>query len=135
MPDPVFLHGLVRKEARCLLQYVSESSPWSANATKLRGILVMAHREGDLLANLIRYCVKKKLGNPGLGAYPHSFMGINFASLDYLLPMLIDDEKTRIADWEWAKLSLPADAVATVEALIHAKKSHLGHLQEMLVGG
>src|SRR5437870_1176656 len=103
-PRLQFVHALIRKEARSLLQYIGESYPWAAadRQDALRTILEMAKHEARQIEQLIRMCIKVKLGNPSLGAYPQSFMGINFMALDFLLPLLIDDHRKHIADLEWS---------------------------------
>jgi hypothetical protein len=134
-PSPEFMHGLVRKEARSLLQYIGESFPWAApdRQKALHTVLELAKHEANQVERLIRWCNKSKLGNPALGAYPQSFMGINFASLEFLLPLLVEDQKRRIADLEWALLSVPTGAEGMVRDLIVTKKKHLEKMESLAV--
>ena len=124
------LHTLIRKEARSLLQYIAESFPWATAARQpaLHAILEIAKHESHQVDQLIRHSIKTKLGVPSLGAYPQSFLGINFASLEYLLPLLVDDHKKRIADLEWSLLSAPAESQGLIRDLISAKKKHLDQM-------
>lgn len=133
-PRPEFMHALVRKEARCLLQYVGESFPWAGHDRQkaLHSILEIAKHEAHQIERIIRWCLKAKFGNPPLGPYPQSFMGINFASLEFLLPLLVEDQKRRIADLEWSFLSVPAGAEGYLRDLIGAKKKHLEKMQGLL---
>lgn len=130
---PEFMHMLVRKEARSLLQHVGESFPWVGHERReaLENVLRMAKHERHQIENLIRWCIKAKLGNPPLGPYPQSFMGINFASFEFLLPLLVDDQKKRIADLEWSYISAPEAAHGLIRDLISAKKKHLDKMQAM----
>lgn len=130
-----FMHALIRKEARSLLQYIGESYPWASHERMdaLESLLHIAKHEAHQIDRLARWCIKNKLGNPPLGAYPQSFMGINFSSLEFLLPLLINDHKKRIADLEWSLLSAPADAHGLIKDLVGAKKKHLEKLQSFLV--
>ena len=134
-PRQPFVHGLIRKEARSLLQHVGESFPWVAydRQDALQTILHMAKHEAHQIEQLIRMAIKTKLGNPALGAYPQSFMGINFMSLDFLLPLLEGDHKKRIADLEWSLLSAPAEFQGLIRDLISAKTKHLEKIKTLVV--
>ena len=131
--SPTFLHGLIRKEARCLLQYLADATPWTASAQrgKLADLLGMAHRERELIDALIRHCLKSKLGSPVLGPYPHSFMDINFVALDFLLPLLRAEQKKRIGELEWSLLTTPESARDLVRKLIQLKRDDLTLLDAM----
>ena len=61
-----FLHALIRKEARSLLQYIAESFPWATAARQpaLHAILEIAKHESHQVDQLIRHSIKTKLGVP-----------------------------------------------------------------------
>jgi len=132
---PEFLHALIRRESRSLMQYIGESYPWAGHDRQaaLQTVLDVAKHEQHQIDRLIRWCIKAKLGNPALGAYPQSFLGINFSSIEYLLPLLIDDQKKRIADLEWSYISAPADSHGLIRDLLLAKKKHLEKLQGLAI--
>src|SRR5437588_3885407 len=96
------LQELVRKEGRSLLQYVSESFPWTThqNAHALAILLDMAQEEQRGAGAIVKLLLKNRVRPPYLGAYPMSFTTINYMSLDFLVPYLIDFEKRRIAELE-----------------------------------
>src|SRR5262249_7654918 len=121
----------------CLLQYIGESYPWAAHDREeaLKSVLRMAKHEAHQLEQIVRHCIKTKFGNPALGAYPQSFMGINFQSIEFLLPLLVDDQKRRIADLEWSLLSAPEDFQGLLRDLIAGKKKHLEKMQQLLAPG
>lgn len=122
------LRSLVRKEGRSLLQYVAESFPWTKPEDQglVRRVLALAHVEGALLARLIRLLLKLRIGAPPLGAYPQSFTTINFMSLDFLLPLLREDQKARIADIEMLMTQFPEGEVRSLLLeLAHEKRKHL----------
>ncbi|MBX9680216.1 MAG: hypothetical protein K2X38_15760 [Gemmataceae bacterium] len=122
------LRSLVRKEGRSLLQYVAESFPWTKPEDQglVRRVLALAHVEGALLARLIRLLLKLRIGAPPLGAYPQSFTTINFMALDFLLPLLREDQKTRIADIEMLITQFPeGDVRSLLLELSHEKRKHL----------
>jgi len=110
------LRSLVRKEGRSLLQYVAESFPWTKPEDHglVRRVLALAHTEGELLSRLIRLLLKLRIGSPPLGAYPQSFTTINFMSLDYLLPLLREDQRARIADIEMLITQFPDGDIRTL---------------------
>ena len=93
------LQNMVRKEGRSLLQYVSESVPWTTpkNHYALPVLLGMVKEEQEGTAAVVKLLLKNRVRPPYLGAYPMSFTTINYMSLDFLLPYLIDFEK-RIAE-------------------------------------
>ena len=126
-----FLHGLIRKEARCLLQYVREAVPWvsAPERPKLETMLALARREQETLDQLIRHSIKAKLGNPALGAYPEQFMEINFCSLAFLVPRLVADQKKRLAELEWSVLTAPEDVRPLIRELIRVKQENLRILE------
>ena len=134
-PRLQFVHTLIRKEARGLLQYIGESYPWAAADRKeaLQTLLQIAKHEARQIEQLIRMCIKAKLGNPALGAYPQSFMCINFMDLDFLLPLLVEDQKKRIADLEWSLLSAPTEFQGLIRDLISAKTKHLDKMRSLIV--
>src|SRR5205807_2321530 len=94
------LQDMVRKEGRSLLQYVSESFPWTThkNHQALPVLFEMAKEEEQGAAAIVRLLVANRVRPPYLGAYPMSYTTINYMSLDFLLPHLIDFENRRIAE-------------------------------------
>jgi hypothetical protein len=125
------LHGLIRKEAHSLLQYLSDAYPWTpANDVARRdAILACARREQEGIGALVRYCVRHQLGYPSFGAYPEHFMDLNFVSLDSLMPTLLAQQKKRIAELEWSLLTVPVGAGELVRGLIEAKRQTLAVLE------
>jgi hypothetical protein len=122
------LQELVRKEGRSLLQYVTESFPWTTRKTRhiLPVLVEMAKEEQDGAAALVRLLLKNRLRPPYLGAYPMSFTTINYMSLEFLLPYLIDFETRRIAELE-KDLAAPFDDETRqlLQSLLEMKRRHL----------
>ena len=86
-------------------------------------------RERDAIGNLVRYSVRHGLGYPAIGAYPERFMDLNFVSLDSLMPMLLAEQKKRIADLEWSLLTIPEPARDLVRGLLDVKRQTLAELE------
>jgi hypothetical protein len=128
------IHRLIAMGSSSLLQYVSESFPWSADPAHaaLARVLTIAHSEHDAVTRLTRLLQKKYLPVPALGSYPSHFTTMNFVSLEYLLPKLIAEHAKETAEIE-AKLQLTDDE--EIRKLAHAyldmKRGHLQTLKEL----
>jgi hypothetical protein len=129
----MLLHGLIRKESTSLLQYLSDAYPWAAakDKGKLREVLALSRRERSAIGDLVRYCVRNRLGAPETRSYPERFMDLNFVSLDSLQPMLLDEQKKRVAELEWSILTMPDSARDLVKALLDVKRKTLAELQRL----
>jgi hypothetical protein len=124
------LQDLVRREGRSLLQYVSESFPWTTykNHHALPVILDMAKEERESAAAIASFLVKNRQQLPYLGAYPMSYTTINYMSLDFLIPYLIDFEKRRIVELEKDLAMETDEAKHLVQSLLAMKQRHLAAL-------
>jgi hypothetical protein len=125
------LQDLVKSEGRSLLQYVSESFPWTAahDEQARTAVLGFARAEAEALARLVRHLQKIHVGVPHLGPYPMSFTTVNFVSLGYLLPRLAQEQKTHIAQVERLCNALPdGETKNLVGELLILKKQHLSQL-------
>lgn len=125
------LGDLVRKEGRSLLQYVSESYPWTTAKTDwaLPVLLAMAKEEQDGTAGIVRLLLKERLRPPYLGAYPMSFTTINYMSLDFLIPYLVEFQKRRCAELQSDLATLAeGEARELVKGLLEMKERHLAAL-------
>ncbi len=125
------LSDLVRKEGRSLLQYVSESYPWTTakNNQALPVLFGMVEEEQRGTAAIVGLLLKNRLRPPYLGAYPMSFTTINYMSLDFLVPYLVDFERRRCAELG-KDLAVITDEEARelVKSLLAMKERHLAAL-------
>jgi rubrerythrin len=136
--DPRFtthlLQDIVRRESRSLLQYVSDSFPWTTleerQPLETLQALVAEEREGT--AALARYLARKRLATPYLGSYPMAFTSINFISFEHLLPMLADDTRKSLERLEkdLGKITDP-EARCLVQNVVAMKKRHLQALEAL----
>jgi hypothetical protein len=129
------LQEQVRKEGRSLLQYVSESFPWTThkNHQVLPVLFDMAKEEQQSTAALVQLLLKHRARPPYLGAYPMSFTTINYMSLDFLLPYLIDFEKRRGTELERDLASISdEEANHLLQSLLEMKRRHLATLTGLL---
>src|SRR5207248_5374059 len=125
------LQNLLKKEGRSLLQYVSESYPWTPRNAHdgVSAIIAMAKEEQESAAALVRYLTSNRAQPPYLGAYPMNFTTINYMSLDFLVPHLIAFEKRRIAELETDVLIVSdEEAKHLLQDLLHMKRRHVATL-------
>ena len=129
------LQDLVRREGRSLLQYVSESFPWTTakNQHVLPVLQNLAKEEQEGTAAIVQYLLKNRRRPPYLGAYPMSFTTINYMSLDFLIPYLIEFEKRRIAELEKDSGLVSEDEVKKLlKSLLEMKQNHLAVLSSLI---
>ena len=127
------LQGIVRRESRSLLQYVHESFPWitAGETDALARMRALAEEEQVAAVELAATLAKRHQRLPPyLGPYPMSFTSVNFVTLDYLVPLLIDYQKQGIADLERDLNRLSDEELAArVQKILDMKKRHLETLQ------
>ncbi len=128
------LQNLIRRESRSLLQYVHESYPWTTLAAQsvLTQVEQMVAEKRHALAALARLLTKRHVPPPFLGPYPMDFTNVNFVSLSYLLPLLVEQEQGNLAALE-KDLSHVGDAEihAQVQSMLDMNRRHLEKLTEM----
>jgi hypothetical protein len=128
------LQDIVGRESRSVLMYVGDAFPWTTAGGEqtLQTLRRLIAEEGRAIAALGRYLVRRHLPPPHPGNYPSSFTTINFLSLDYLLPRLVEHERRSLAELE---RDLPrvtdAEARAEVEKLAAVKGLHLRELEQL----
>jgi hypothetical protein len=91
---------LIAMGSGSLLQYVSQSFPWSADPAHaaMKSVRDIAQEEHDEVRRFMRMLQKKHLRLPPMGSYPSHFTTINFCSLDFLLPKLIAEHQKEVAE-------------------------------------
>lgn len=130
--DPVC--RLVTLGSSSLLQYVSESFPWSARnaASAIDAVVALAHEEGDAVAKLSRWLQKQHVRQPAHGAYPSHFTTMNFVAIDYLLPRLIAENERELAEVERiASRAEDDEDHQVVQGFLEMKRRHLQTLKDL----
>ena len=128
------LDEVVRRESRSLLQYLTDSYPWTrAGADEALGkVRELAHVERDAVGGLRRFLTRRQHVVPVMGSYPASFTTMNFVSLDYLAPRLIEDQRRLLAALERDRAALAdAEARAELDRLLDVKRHHLHALEAL----
>jgi hypothetical protein len=129
------LQDIVRRTGRSMLQYVGEAYPWASEEerpllAKLREIVEDEERTTEDLARFLR---RRRVALPYLGAYPEAFSTINYVSLDYLLPRLLDYQRKAIAALERDLAQVhDTDIKSEVENLLGVNRRHLEALEQLI---
>jgi hypothetical protein len=126
------LQDLVRRATRSMLQYVGEAYPWAPDTeadllTKVQAVISEEERAVEGLAAFLR---KKRIGIGYLGSYPQKFTNLNFVSLDYLMPRLLDWQRNWVGvlEKDAAQIGEP-EASAEVAKLVTVARRHLNELE------
>lgn len=125
---------LISMGSSSLLQYVSESFPWTADPghAALNAMLSVAQEERDEVTRFTRILQKKRLRQPPMGAYPSHFTTINFCSLDYILPKLVAEHEKEIAEIESTLHLVEDEEVGKLAAgYLDMKRRHLQTLKDL----
>jgi hypothetical protein len=131
------LQDLVRREGRSLLQYVSESFPWITPEEQqaLATLKAMVREEQEGVAAIARFLYGNRVSPAPLGPFPMNFTNINYISLDHLVPLLIENQRRRIAEMEAAVHGISdAEGRRQAGAFLAVKRQHLQKLEELLKG-
>jgi hypothetical protein len=128
------LHELIAMGSTSLLQYVSESSPFSGDAAHVDvdRVKAAAREERDEVVRLTRLLQKRHERLAKTGSYPSHFTTMNFVTLDYLRPKLIAETEREIASIA-GKLDSAGDEEIRqlAENYLAMKRRHLEMLQTM----
>lgn len=129
------LQDVIRRESRSLLQYVREAFPWASPAeqsalAQLEGMIEEERQGAAALGKLLQ---RRRLPPPYLGAYPMDFPNINYVSLDFLVPLLLQHQRRAIGDLERDLTCLhDSEAREQVQKILDIKRRHLERLEKLL---
>jgi hypothetical protein len=132
--DAAVLEGIIRREGRSLLQYVSEAFPWVSAGTDgaLTELRRLTAEERDAVGALTRFLARRRHTVPYLGAYPMAFTTMNYVSLGHLLPRLLEHQRRALAALEADRQALTdAEARAEVDKVLEMKRKHLQTLEAL----
>jgi len=129
------LQQILRRESRSLLQYVSDSFPWTNSDGKdaLGQLQTLIEEERSANAAFAKFLIRHRIPVPHLGPYPVAFTTLNFISLDHLLPLLVEAERRGIADLEKDFLGLTdSECRLEIEKFLEMKRQHLKALEALV---
>lgn len=128
------LFDVVRHCGRSMLQYVSESVPWTTGDSEAtwERVLQLVQEEREISEKATRMLRNRRITPPYLGAFPMQFMTINYMSVAHLLRLLAEAQKKWIAELEprIAEVS-DADAKGLAKEALATAKSHLQAIEEL----
>jgi hypothetical protein len=130
----VLLQDLVRRASRSMLQYVGEAYPWTADteADLLANVHNVIAEEEQAVEGLAAFLRKKRVSIGYLGSYPQNFTNLNFVSLDYLMPRLLDWQRKWVGVLEKDAAQIgETEASAEVAILVAIARRHLGELEKL----
>ena len=133
--EQALLQEIFRRHSRSLLQYVHESYPWTnpERQALLDQLLGLIEEERQGTAALAQFLTRNHLSRPFPGPYPMDFTNVNYVALDYLLPLLRQEQQRAIA-WlqeQMVHLKHP-EARALVQENLRTKERHLKILEGIL---
>ncbi len=138
MSDPRFqtqlLHDIVRRESRSLLQYLSESFPWTTpeELEALAQFQKLAVEEREGAAALARFLTSRRQSVPYLGSFPMEFTSINYISLEHLFPLVADHTRKSMDHLEKDLNDIQdSEPRALVQNIVDMKRRHLQTLKEL----
>lgn len=120
----------IRRETRSLLQYLEDAFPYTA--PEEQGVWNQLHRlvaeQRDAIMALIQLLARHHVAPPYVGSFPEPFTALNFVSLDFLLPRLVEDTEKSLAvlTADLGRLTAPPPAL---ENLLALKRRHLDALK------
>ena len=129
------LNDLLIAVARCLLQYVGESWPWTSDeeAAERAAVERMVTEQRETVLHMAAL-LDDRAHRITYGQYPSEYTSLHYVALDYLLDQLVDDQQ-RLAD-ELASAALDAGGDAEAQRVISAAADQAaGHqraLQEQI---
>ena len=128
------LRRLIAMAGRSLLQYVSESSPWTTPASQeaFTQIIALAQEERDAVSKWMRYMQKHHQPRVVLGSYPVYFTTMNYITVDHLLPLLIAENTHNLSELDRILVQESDEEVRTmIQAYREMKQRHLQTLKAL----
>jgi hypothetical protein len=132
--DEARVQEVFRRESRSLLQYARDAALYAAGADrKLRDdVIRVAGEEAAAIRGFGEFLAANRVVLPYLGSYPVVFTDLNFVSVRFMLPKLVEEQKRDLAALEAdaATLTDPA-AQSTVLHLAELHRRHLAELESL----
>jgi hypothetical protein len=132
----VLLQQTFRRESLSMLRYIGEAFPWTVAAghPALKRFAEIVAEDRGATEALGRFLFRRRIPPSFSGAYPSGFTTMNFLSLEYLLPRLVDTQRKALADLESDTAAVTdADAKTELEKLLAVKRLHLTELEALKV--
>jgi hypothetical protein len=128
------LQDLVRRASRSMLQYVGEAYPWipDTDGELKANVQAVIDEEEMAVEGLATFLRKKRIPIGYLGSYQQNFTNLNYVSLDYLMPRLLDWQRnwTVVLERDAALIADP-EAKGEVAKLVAVAHRHLHELEKL----
>jgi len=127
------LKRIFARETTSLLQYLREAWPWTSageqdTVERLKQIIA---EEQQAARGIADFLARRRISvEPG--RLPEEFTATNYLALDHLLPRLVANEQSAIAELEQdlGRLTEP-EAQAVVRPILDLKRGHLRQLERL----
>ncbi len=132
----ILLQKTFRRESLSMLRYIGEAFPWTVAAghPALERFAEIVAEDRAATEALGRFLFRRRIPPSFSGSYPSGFTTMNFLSLEYLLPRLVDTQRAAVADLESdVAAATDADAKAELEKLLAVKRFHMKDLEALKV--
>lgn len=120
---------------RSLLQYVSESSPWAADAARADSVQELAALQRSHVARIVELLNERRWPVDS-GTYPTEYTDYHFLSLEYFLPRLEVSQAALVAELDEAVHTCVDDTVAVqlLTEILRGEQQILQSLQALTTG-
>ena len=134
-PTQAVLQDVLRREGLSLLQYIRDAFPWTTVEEQEAWSLLRRAVDEDTqgLTELAQFLARRRVPLPYIGMFPVDFTSINFVSLDFVAPLLLNEQRREVAALEadLARLG-DAEARAELQRLLDLKRRHLTVLEGLV---
>jgi hypothetical protein len=129
------LRHLLRRESRSLYQYLREVPAWTTlrESHILASLRDCATAELHVIERLSRWLQKHISGALVHGAFP-DFTPYNDTGLNFLLPLVIREQKQAIRELESDAKALHGEPADYVNELLALKRAHLAAIEDLHPG-
>lgn len=128
------LQNVLARESRSLLQYIGATFPWPAakNSSALDELLRLIRAESAVLIAIGQLLLKHRVTPATHSTFPSSFTSLNFVQVEYLLPRLIETEKSLLAELEQDAAAITCESARDlIERLRAVKLENLSKLESL----
>lgn len=127
------LNELLVDLGRSLLQYVSESSPWTVDAARASIVQELAAQQRQHVARIVEL-LNERRWPVDLGTYPTEYTDYHFLSLEYFLPRLVVSQEALVAELDEAAHTCVDDTIAVqlLTEILHSEQQILQALRSLV---
>lgn len=126
------LNDVLVRLHRSLLQYVGECGPWASAAAEQEAVSNLVQIRHLHVGELVELMTARE-AIIDFGVFPTEFTDLHFVGLDYLLGVIVAEQKKIISELESAVGSVSSDAEATglLNRILVDERANLAKLQSL----